>query len=136
MFQKLITYYLQMTTKLLLVLKKWALPILVLYALVLTNFSLVRLSDIPSLGFSFDDKIYHFVAYFMFTCFAYNFYRQTKLTHALLIAAASVTVFGIIIEVLQLTMTTYRTLDVYDITANTLGALVSALVLQFLNNTK
>lgn len=136
MFQKLIIYYLQMTTRLLLVLKKWALPILVVYALALAVFSLIRLSDIPSLGFSFDDKIYHFVAYFIFTCIAYNFFRQTKLIQSLLIASASVTVYGIIIEVLQLVMTTYRTLDVYDIIANTLGALVSALVLQFLNNSK
>jgi len=136
MFQKLIIYYLQMTTRLLLVLKKWALPILVVYALALAVFSLIRLSDIPSLGFSFDDKIYHFVAYFIFTCIAYNFFRQTKLTQSLLIASVSVTIYGIIIEVLQLAMTTYRTLDVYDIIANTLGALVSALVLQFLNNSK
>ncbi len=134
MFQKLIIYYLQMTTRLLLVLKKWALPILVVYALALAVFSLIRLSDMPSLGFSFDDKIYHFVAYFIFTCIAYNFFRQTKLTQSLLIASVSVTVYGIIIEVLQLAMTTYRTLDVYDIIANTLGALVSAFVLQFLNN--
>lgn len=136
MFQKLIIYYLQMTTRLLLVLKKWALPILVVYALALAVFSLIRLSDIPSLGFSFDDKIYHFVAYFIFTCIAYNFFRQTKLTQSLLIASVSVTIYGIIIEVLQLAMTTYRTLDVYDIIANTLGALVSAFVLQFLNNSK
>ena len=136
MFQKLIIYYLQMTTRLLLVLKKWALPILVVYALALAVFSLIRLSDMPSLGFSFDDKIYHFVAYFIFTCIAYNFFRQTKLTQSLLIASVSVTIYGIIIEVLQLAMTTYRTLDVYDIIANTLGALVSALVLQFLNNSK
>ena len=125
-----------MTTRLLLVLKKWALPILVVYALALAVFSLIRLSDIPSLGFSFDDKIYHFVAYFIFACIAYNFFRQTKLTPSLLIASVSVTIYGIIIEVLQLAMTTYRTLDVYDIIANTLGALVSALVLQFLNNSK
>ncbi len=136
MFQKLIIYYLQMTTKLLLALKNWALPILIVYALALTIFSLVRLSDIPNLGFSFDDKIYHCLAYFIFTCLAYNFYRQTKLTYALFIASASVIVFGIIIEVLQLTMTTYRTLDVYDITANSIGALLSALVIKFLNNTK
>jgi VanZ family protein len=118
------------------VLKKWALPILVVYALTLAVFSLIRLSDIPGLGFSFDDKIYHFVAYFIFTGIAYNFFRQTKLIQSLLIASASVTVYGIIIEVLQLAMTTYRTLDVYDIIANTLGALVSAFVLQFLNNSK
>jgi VanZ family protein len=125
-----------MTTKLLLVLKKWALPILILYALALTIFSLVRLNDIPSLGFSFDDKIYHFVAYFIFTVFAFNFCRKQVWTYTLLIAATSVIVFGIIIEVLQFTMTSYRTLDVYDIIANTLGALISAVVLRFLNNTK
>jgi VanZ family protein len=125
-----------MTTKLLLALKKWATPILVAYTLVLTIFSLVHLSDIPSLGYSFDDKIYHGFAYFVFTLIAYNFFKQKRIPNAIMISALSVSIFGIIIEVLQFTMTSYRTLDIYDILANTLGAVISAVVLRFLNNTK
>jgi glycopeptide antibiotics resistance protein len=53
-----------------------------------------------------------------------------------MISALSVSIFGIIIEVLQFTMTSYRTLDIYDILPNTLGAVISAVVLRFLNNTK
>lgn len=125
-----------MTTKLLLALNNWATPILVSYTLVLTIFSLVHLSDMPSIGYSFDDKIYHGLAYFVFTLIAYNFFRQKRIANAIVIAVVSVSVFGMVIEVLQYTLTSYRTLDSYDILANTFGALISAVLLKFLNNTK
>ena len=40
--------------------KHLALALVVLYIVTLTAFSLINLGGIPSLGSSFDDKIYHF----------------------------------------------------------------------------
>lgn len=125
-----------MITKLLLVLKKWALPILLLYASALTIGSLVHVSGIPSLGYSFDDKIYHLTAYFLFTILVYNFCKEIQLVYALLISAASVIIYGIIIEVLQEVMTSYRTLDVYDALANTLGVVFATVIIRFRNKLK
>lgn len=122
-----------MITKLLLVLKKWALPVLVLYVVALTIGSLAHVGGIPSLGSSFDDKIYHFTAYFLFTILVYNYSRTTKLTHVILISAISVIIYGIIIEVLQQVLTSYRTLDVYDALANTLGVVFASLMITFRN---
>ena len=131
MLQKLTIYYLQMITKLLLVLKKWALPVLVLYVVALTIGSLAHVGGIPSLGSSFDDKIYHFTAYFLFTILVYNYCRTVKLTHVILTSAISVIIYGIIIEVLQQVLTSYRTLDVYDVLANTLGVVFASLIITF-----
>ena len=125
-----------MIIKLLLALKKWALPILTLYALALTIGSLARVGGIPSLGSSFDDKIYHFLAYFFFTVLVFNYCRKTKIKHVMLVSALSVIIYGIIIEVLQQAMTSYRTLDVYDVLANTLGVVFAALIIRFRDKLK
>lgn len=118
-----------MITKLLLALKKWALPVLIIYALALTIGSLAHVGGMPSLGSSIDDKVYHFIAYFSFTILVYNYFNEIKLKHALLVSAIGVIIYGIIIEVLQQTMTSYRTLDFYDALANTLGVVFATLII-------
>ena len=136
MLQKLTIYYLPMITKLLLVLKKWALPILVVYVLALTIGSLAHVGDLPSLGSSFDDKIIHLIAYFFFTVLVFNYCNELKMRHAIFISAISVIVYGIIIEVLQHVMTSYRTLDVYDAIANTLGVVFATIIIRIRNKLK
>jgi len=44
----------------------------------------------------------------------------------------SIVTFGIIIEVLQLTLTDYRTFDWWDAFANSIGALLGVLAFDFL----
>nr|WP_262904506.1 VanZ family protein [Tamlana laminarinivorans] len=90
----------------------------------------------PNVGFSFADKIFHLVTYavFMllwyFTCkFTFNFSRKQSLIYALLFSV----VFGIIIEVLQDKLTTTRAFDVFDMVANTAGALLASVFLTFNN---
>ena len=131
MLQKLIIYYLLMITKLLLVLKKWALPILVIYVLLITIASLANVGDLPSMGSSFDDKILHFLAYFVFGLIVYNYFEELNLKHVLLVSAISVIFYGIIIEILQQVMTSYRTLDMYDALANTLGVVFATIIIRF-----
>ncbi|MFT4781000.1 MAG: VanZ family protein [Psychroserpens sp.] len=125
-----------MITKLLLALKKWALPILVLYALALTIGSLAQIGDIPSLGSSFDDKIYHVIAYFFFTVLVYNSCKRRTVVYAILISAICVILYGIVIEVLQQVLTSYRTLDIYDVMANALGVAFAALIIGLKNKLK
>jgi len=120
-----------MITKLLLVLKKWALPILVIYVLLITIASLANVGDLPSMGSSFDDKILHFLAYFVFGLIVYNYFEELNLKHVLLVSAISVIFYGIIIEILQQVMTSYRTLDMYDALANTLGVVFATIIIRF-----
>ena len=125
-----------MTTKLLLALKKWAAPIVGAYTILLTMASLMHLKDVPSLGSTFDDKIFHLMAYFIFTLLVFNYCASKNYANAILVSAIVTITYGIVIEVLQYVLTTHRTLDIYDIMANTLGTLLAVLALKYLIKTK
>ena len=72
------------------------------------------------------DKGYHLFAYFTLTiCWLFSFYKKKKLKYYIVVACIF---YGIIIEVLQHTLTMYRTGDIYDILANTLGIVLGLIV--------
>ncbi len=80
------------------------------------------------------DKFLHFVAYFGLVVVwqAYFLFRDdlaNKYKSILLKVLLSSLAFGMLIEVLQGTLTTYREPDWYDIVANSFGAGVAALLL-------
>ncbi|MEZ4803325.1 MAG: VanZ family protein [Gelidibacter sp.] len=103
--------------------KQLALTLAVGYTLFLTILSLISLKSIPKLGSSFDDKIYHFGAYTVLTLLWYNFFIKTSLKFKIVFSAFIAFTYGIIVEVLQGTFTTYRTEDVMDVLANSFGVL-------------
>ncbi|MFI1771844.1 VanZ family protein [Thalassobellus citreus] len=118
-------------------LKKKALLISIIYTLALTYASLVKLNNVPDIGVSFGDKIFHFLAYSLlaflwFSTFLFNFNFKEK--KAITYAAVISVIFGIIIEVLQETLTVYRSMDVYDVFANSSGVLLTVLVLVLKKN--
>lgn len=117
-------------------LKRWSLPIVLIYVTVLTYGSLGNVGGVPKLGFSFDDKIYHFLAYAILTLFLFNYVISTTIKHKILFSAGVAVVYGIIIEVLQATITDFRTPDYYDVIANTTGALFAILLIKFKNKRK
>ncbi|KJD32623.1 hypothetical protein PK35_09550 [Tamlana nanhaiensis] len=90
----------------------------------------------PEVDISFADKIFHFVTYallmglwYFSLVYTLKFSPKKGMLYAFIIAF----VFGMIIEVLQDTLTTTRSLDVFDVVANTFGALLATLVLSFYN---
>ena len=118
-------------------LKKLVLLAAIIYSVALTFVSLIRLTDVPDIGISFGDKIFHFLAYFVlaflwFGAWSYNF--SFKKRKAIIYASVFSVVFGIVIEVLQDTLTAYRALDIYDVIANTSGVLLAVLVIALKNN--
>ncbi|MCF7559256.1 VanZ family protein [Sabulilitoribacter multivorans] len=113
-------------------LKKFALIIAIFYSLVLAFVSLIKLNNLPDVGVSFGDKIFHFLAYFVLTFLWFNTFINTykfKNRRAIIFSIVISVVFGIIIEVLQETITVSRALDIYDVLANTIGVLIASLVL-------
>lgn len=103
------------------------------YTIALTVGSLMSLKNMPDTGVDYADKIFHFLAYAIL-CFlwvlVFHFTLQKPLKKAVLSGAGFAILFGIIIEVLQGTLTKERSLDVYDAIANSLGALsTSAIIL-------
>ncbi|WP_339894883.1 VanZ family protein [uncultured Algibacter sp.] len=106
------------------------------YSVALGAVSLITL-DIPNVQISFADKIFHFLAYSLFTVLWYLAFFYTfsfKKRKSIIYAAVLAILFGIVIEVLQDTITTSRTLDVYDALANTFGALVTTMIIGIKNS--
>ncbi|WP_282133952.1 VanZ family protein [Seonamhaeicola maritimus] len=94
--------------------------------------SLIKFNKLPDVGVDFGDKIFHFLTYGLLTIlwlytFLYNF--KFNFRHAIFTAAILSIVFGIIIEVLQGSLTSYRAFDGFDALANTLGVLIASLAL-------
>lgn len=97
----------------------------------------MKLTNVPDIGVSFGDKIFHFLAYFVlaflwFGAFVYNF--NFKKRKAITYASIFSVLFGIVIEVLQYLLTTYRSLDIYDMFANTFGVLLAVVIITVKNN--
>lgn len=105
-------------------LKKHALIIAITYTLLITILSFISLNSVPDLGFDYQDKIAHSLIYMVFTFFWFNFFRQIQLPKALITAILFAVKYGIVIEVLQGSLTDSRQFDYYDIVANIIGALL------------
>ena len=106
----------------------------IVYTAVLTIASLMTIKEMPNLGFSFSDKVLHFLAYcimcflwFMACSYTFKFTKKQSIFYALIFSV----IFGMFIEVLQGTMTVSRAYDVYDMLANSLGALLASTILWF-----
>ncbi len=115
-------------------LKKLTPIITIIYSLALATVSLIKLNNIPDIGVSFGDKIFHFCAYFVLTLlwfYTFLFSFKYKSRKAMLLAVILSVLFGTIIEVLQGSVTASRSLDIYDAVANSLGALLASTVLWF-----
>ena len=72
------------------------------------------------------DKVFHSLAYFFL---ALSWFFAVEKSHSIfkykIVVVFFVLIFGIIIEVLQSSLTTYRTADYYDIMANSFGILIA-----------
>ncbi|MFI0428590.1 VanZ family protein [Mariniflexile sp. HMF6888] len=116
--------------------KKLFLLIGILYTVVLATVCLIKIKKLPEIGVSFGDKVFHFLAYMVLAFLWFNIFVDTfklKEKKALIYAALFSIVFGIIIEVLQGTITTSRSSDVYDVMANTMGVFLTVIIV-FIRN--
>lgn len=107
--------------------KRWAFALFVLYAIVLLVLSLASLKGVPSLGTSFDDKIGHFGAYFIFTLLIFNYCNSLKIKRALFYAFVIAAAYGFLMELLQKFLTSGREYDLFDALANAFGAVLAVL---------
>lgn len=108
------------------------------YTLAVIYLSLINLADtpVPELGIS--DKVMHLGAYFglglLWMFFAIFNYKNDKLLKKVFIVCGSSIVFGIFIEVLQDRLTSYRTLDFYDVIANSIGVVTAGIAVWLLKD--
>jgi len=115
---------------------KIALFVASLYTIVLTASSLVKLGKISVGSFSPTDKLLHFAAYFgLLVLWKVYFIIKSKpnsnyKSNLLKIAGLGI-LFGMLIEVLQGVLTSYREPDWYDILANSAGILLAVVIFLF-----
>jgi len=75
---------------------------------------------------NFIDKILHLSAYFALTSsWLFAFYKSEKLKINVNLIIVAVFIYGIIIEVLQGVLTSYRQADLLDIFANFIGIIIA-----------
>ena len=88
--------------------------------------SLVKVSGVSGFNVKNADKFYHSFAYFMLAIsWLFTFYKKPQKKYFIVILCI---IFGIIIEFLQKNLTVYRTGDVLDVLANTLGIILALLI--------
>ena len=77
------------------------------------------------------DKYVHFIFYFCFTIFWLTYLQKRKynIWNEILVLLFAIG-YGILMEVLQGTLTTYRSPDVLDVVANSTGAMFGVLFIK------
>ena len=117
-------------------LKTYFFVITILYSIALTIVCLIDLNGVIEVKISFGDKIFHSLAYVVLTVlWYYTFFYNLKSNKgkALIYAVVISIIFGIVIEVLQGTVTAYRSSDIIDVFANSFGAILAAVVIAVKN---
>ena len=104
------------------------LPASIVYTIVLVIASLVNLKSVPSLGSSFDDKIYHCLAYVVLAFLWMTFFKSSKKKNIKGIVFGCVILFGIVLELIQHQLNPNRTYDIYDLMANCIGVVIGTLI--------
>jgi VanZ family protein len=118
-------YYRVIPTKNLLVLKKTVFVLAIGWTILIGFLCLITFSKLPSFGVTGTDKYVHTIFHLVFTIL-WGYYITTKFKEIILhkifqIVVISI-VYGIIIEILQETITTTRQADLKDVFANIIGA--------------
>ena len=113
--------------------RKMLLLVSIAYTLALVIASLITLHGVPSLGSSFDDKIFHIVAYFGLTLLWVLFVKPLKNKRILYTICFTAVFLGFILELLQYFLNPNRTYDTYDLIANSIGAIFGTLIASKIN---
>jgi VanZ family protein len=102
---------------------------LIFFAIAITLVILyLSLMKMPNTGIEIKhiDKGYHSIAYFVLTLsWLLSFYKKPNKKYLIVILCI---ILGIIIEVLQDTITVYRTADYFDVLANSVGVLFALVI--------
>ena len=106
-----------------------AIYIAVFFTISITIGSLVKSDFIVVKSISVSDKIYHLIAYFLLMLsLLYVFCKKETFQKNVKYVILGCIIFGIIIEILQGVITSYRTASYLDIVANTIGVLLAAVI--------
>ncbi len=131
-------YYQPMVIKRLLE-RKTLFVLVLLYTGLITWASLARLVLPVKVNVQGGDKVGHLIAYFIFTIvwFTFFFFRDRNdvyFNQSLIKASAICFFYGILMELLQTLLTSYRSSEWYDVLANTSGIIFAVFFLKVFEN--
>ena len=95
--------------------------------------SLVNMEGIPNFTISYTDKFEHVFAYSVISFFWMLSSKLGKVPVSFFSLLLIIIVYGIIIELLQLSLTSHRTGDLMDVIANSIGVAIGYIFLKILN---
>ncbi|MEZ7949868.1 MAG: VanZ family protein [Flavobacteriaceae bacterium] len=106
-----------------------AIYIAIFFTISITIGSLVKSDFIVVKSISVSDKTYHLIAYFLLMLsWLYVFCKKETFQKNVKYVILGCIIFGIIIEILQGIITSYRTASYLDIVANTIGVLLAVVI--------
>ena len=106
-----------------------AIYIAIFFTISITIGSLVKSDFIVVKSISVSDKLYHLIAYFLLMLsWLYVFCKKETFQKNVKYVILGCIIFGIIIEILQGVITSYRTASYLDIVANTIGVLLAVVI--------
>ena len=120
-------------------LKKTLFGLAISWTLLIAFLCLVTFSKLPSLGVSGVDKYVHATLHFVFTLFwgSYISLKQNEIKIPKILRVVMLSIlYGIVIEILQETITTTRHADILDVLANFTGTLLALAVFILLKKKK
>ena len=111
--------------------------IAVLFSVFITVISLKESEGLSNILIPFSDKVLHLSAYIVLTVLWSKYLTvlnpKTKTSKVLIIVLLFLTVYGIIIEVLQSQLTVTRMSEFNDIVANFSGIVIGILIFKYFN---
>lgn len=104
--------------------------IAILYSILILVLSLANLNKVEIVKLESSDKLYHLLCYALLS-FLWVYFVKLKLktlnSRIIFVTILLISIFGIIIEYLQLMLTDYRTFDWWDALANFTGVIFGIL---------
>lgn len=107
-----------------------ALYIAVIITITILVLSLIPVSDVLMSGVKNSDKFYHIFFYTLLSLSWLFYYKPFKKIKVKAAISVGLLIYGIIIEVLQSTLTTYRTGDFYDVVADAVGIVIALILFE------
>lgn len=103
--------------------------LIAVFITLLIGYLSLRTIDFSPVQLSHSDKIFHTVAYFILgLTWLLSFPKSLKKNKLKYAIVFSCIIYGIVIEVLQTTLTTYRTGSLLDVLANSIGVIVAMIL--------
>ena len=115
-------------------LERNALYIAIFITILIALLSLVSLKNVHVIKVSHSDKYGHFIAYFVLSLSWFYFNNTSKKKYKKYIIGIFIISYGMILEVLQGLLTTYRQADVYDFLANSAGVILAVILFKKINS--